>query len=295
MEKLINTIREIPKDKSVFVFDLDGTLAESKVNIDSEMGGLLAQLLERGKVAIIGGAKFEQMRSQLPENINKNSNLFLLPLDGGSFYTYPSTSSLDSARDKSGQVQDNNWPGSRTSGSSADSEIPEVSLPGWHEMYSHKLSDDEVKKIKDSFEKVFEEIGYIQSSKIYGEIIENRGGQVTFSPLGQHAPLEKKEKWAKENNDVRVKIESKVKGYLPEMEVKIAGLTSIDVTLKGIDKKFGIEQIIKHLGVKAEDILFFGDAIEPDENDYPALESGVVCYKVNSVQDTKDAIKHLLD
>ena len=231
MEKLINTIREIPKDKSVFVFDLDGTLAESKVNIDSEMGGLLAQLLERGKVAIIGGAKFEQMRSQLPENINKNSNLFLLPLDGGSFYTY----------------QNNDWSGSRTSGSSADSEIPEVSLPGWHEMYSHKLSDDEVKKIKDSFGKAFEEIGYIQPSKIYGEIIENRGGQVTFSPLGQQASLEEKEKWAKENNDVRVKIESRVKGYLPEMEVKIAGLTSIDVTQKGIDKKFGIEQIIKHL------------------------------------------------
>ncbi|MDP4001564.1 MAG: HAD-IIB family hydrolase [bacterium] len=273
MEKLVNSIQEIPKDKNIFVFDLDGTLAESKVNIDSEMGELLAQLLIKGQVAIIGGAKFEQMKSQLPENISKNSNLFLLPLDGGSFYTYPSTSSLDSARDKSGQVQDNNW----------------------HEVYSHKLSDDEVKKIKDSFEKAFEEIGYIQPSIIYGEIIENRGGQVTFSSLGQRAPLEEKEKWAKENNDVRVKIESRVKEYLPEMEVKIAGLISIDVTKKGIDKKFGIEQIIKHLGVTTEDVLFFGDAMEPAENDYPALESGVACYKVNSVQDTKDAIKYLLD
>ncbi len=279
MNGLVNTIQEIPKDKSVFVFDLDGTLAESKENIDSEMGELLARLLERGKVAIIGGANLKQMKSQLPENINKNSNLFLLPLDGGSLYIY----------------QDNNWPGSRTSGSSADSEIPEVSLPGWSEVYSHKLSDNEVEKIRDSFEMAFKDIGYIQPLKIYGEIIENRGGQVTFSPLGQHAPLEEKEKWAKENNDVRVRIESRVKEYFPEMEVKIAGLTSIDVTKKGIDKKFGIEQIIKYLNVSKEDVVFFGDAFEPEGNDYPTLEAGVMCFKVESVQDTKNALKYLLD
>ena len=279
MENFINNIQEIPKDKKVFVFDLDGTLAESKTKIDSEMGTLLARLLIKSKIAIIGGASFGQMKSQLPENISEDSNLMLLPLDGGSLYLY----------------QDEGWPGSRTSGGSAGSEIPEVSLPGWRKIYSQSLTDEEKKKIFESFEKAFKDTGYVQSAKIYGEIIEDRGGQVTFSALGQHAPLDEKEKWNKENNEIRFRIVAVLKDYLPDMEIKVAGLTSIDVTRKGIDKKFGIKQIIKHLGVTTEDVLFFGDALEPEGNDYPALEAGVACYKVSSVQDTKEAIEFLLD
>ncbi len=257
MENLIKNIEEIPKDKSVVAFDLDGTLAESKMKIDEEMGELLSQLLAKGKVAIIGGAKLEQMRSQLPESISNNTNLLLLPLDGGSFYI-----------NKDGM---------------------------WQEVYIHELSPFQRRSIGEAFEKAFTEIGYTQPEKTYGEIIENRGGQITWSPLGQEAPLEEKEKWARENTDIRSKLEAKVAEYLPDMKVAIAGMTSIDVTQKGIDKKFGIEQIIKYLGVTKEDILFLGDAIEPNKNDYPALESGVVCYKVKSVEDTKEAIKFIIN
>ncbi len=257
MDNLINNIQEIPKDKSVFVFDLDGTLAESKVNIDLEMGVLLAQLLVKGKVAIISGASFEQMSSQLPDSISKNNNLFLLPLDGGSFYDYKENA--------------------------------------WQKVYSQELTDEEKKKIFDAFGKAFKDIGYVQPVKIYGELIEDRGSQITFSALGQQAPLEEKEKWVEENNDKRLSIEKKLKNYLPDMEAKVAGLTSIDVTKKGIDKKFGIEQIIKHLNVSKEDVIFLGDAFGPEGNDYPVLSAGVACYKVSSVQSTKGAIRYLLD
>lgn len=257
MGNLLNTIQEIPKDKNVFVFDLDGTLAESKVNIDSEMGELLARLLAQHKVAIIGGASFEQMESQLPDSISKDGNLSLLPLNGGSFYQYK--------------------------------------INGWEKVYSQNLTGEEKKKIFEAFEIVFKDIGYVQPAKVYGEIIEDRGSQVTFSALGQHAPLEEKKKWAEEENGQRLKIASKLKEYLPNMEVRIAGLTSIDVTQKGTDKKFGIEQIEKQLNVSKEDILFFGDTLEPEGNDYPALAAGVVCYQVSSVADTKKAIRYILE
>jgi hypothetical protein len=260
MGKLINTLEEIHEGKSVIVFDLDGTLAESKVGIDVEMGDLLIRLMANHKIAIIGGGNFEQLLSQLPVDIlsanDVLNNLFLLPLNGGSFYAY-----------KDG---------------------------AWAMIYSQNLTDEEKNKILTAFESAFKDIDYIQPAKIYGEIIEDRGSQITFSALGQHAPLEEKEKWAKENNDKRLELEAKLKSILPEMEFQIAGLTSIDVTKKGIDKKYGIEQLIKYLGVTTEDVLFFGDAIEIDGNDYPALEAGVMCYRVDSIQDTKDALGHLL-
>lgn len=254
---MINTIEKLPKNKELIVFDLDGTLAESKVVIDSEMGSLLTRLLVRHKVSIIGGASFEQMKSQLPDSISKDSNLFLLPLDGGSFYRYQNGS--------------------------------------WQEVYKHDLSLLQRKEIGEAFSRVLEEINYIKPENTYGITVEDRGSQTTWSALGQQAPLEEKERWNKDENGLRLRIVSKLKEYLPNMESKVAGLTSIDVTLKGIDKKFGIEQMIKHLSLTTGDILFFGDALEPEENDAPALESGVVCYEVGSVSDTKKAIEYILD
>ncbi len=78
------------------------------------------------------------------------------------------------------------------------------------------------------------------------------------------------------------------------MDVKIAGLTSIDITRRGMNKKFGIEQLLAHLQLAPADALFVGDAFAPEGNDAPSLESGVLCFKVSSVQNTKDLVRHLL-
>jgi hypothetical protein len=45
--------------KSLIIFDLDGTLAESKSSLDGEMAALLGRLLEVVKVAIISGGAWE--------------------------------------------------------------------------------------------------------------------------------------------------------------------------------------------------------------------------------------------
>ena len=87
----------------------------------------------------------------------------------------------------------------------------------------------------------------------------------------------------------------KLQGKLPEMEVKIAGLTSMDVTPKGINKKFGLEQLANRLAIQTNEMLFVGDAFEPDGNDTPALASGALCFKVDSPADTKELLKYLLD
>ena len=41
--------------KKVIVLDLDGTLTESKSNLDKEMASLLCALLEKRKIAVMGG------------------------------------------------------------------------------------------------------------------------------------------------------------------------------------------------------------------------------------------------
>jgi phosphomannomutase len=70
---------------------LDGTLAESKSSLDSEMAGLLHDLLGIVKVAVISGGGWPQFEKQLLSNLPHDKrlvNLSLLPTCGTKFYRY---------------------------------------------------------------------------------------------------------------------------------------------------------------------------------------------------------------
>jgi len=77
--------------KELFIFDLDGTLAESKAPIDADMACLLQALLEQVKVAIISGGDWPQFETQvlahLPADTALN-HLVLLPTCGTKYYEY---------------------------------------------------------------------------------------------------------------------------------------------------------------------------------------------------------------
>jgi len=267
MENLLDKIQDVPKDKKLIVFDLDGTLVETKSRLDDEMKGLLTRLLAQRKVAVIGGASFERFKKDLVDRLNVSpelfGNLFLFPTTASSFYRY-----------------DNKW----------------------IQVYSEEFSKEQKEKIMDAFEKAFKEINYVRPEKIYGEIIEDRGSQITFSALGQDVVAELgeegiklKKKWRDENRELKLKLAGILQRYLPEFEVRAAGYTSIDITRKGIDKEYGIRQIQRHLSVPLEDILFVGDAFFPGGNDNAALKTGVMCFEVKEVEDTKKLIRHLID
>ncbi|MGO9930477.1 MAG: HAD family hydrolase, partial [Steroidobacteraceae bacterium] len=77
--------------KKLIVFDLDGTLAESKASLDSEMAILLGSLLSIVKAAVISGGGWPQFETQLLANLPRDqylANLSLLPTCGTQFYQY---------------------------------------------------------------------------------------------------------------------------------------------------------------------------------------------------------------
>ncbi|MBU2638537.1 MAG: HAD-IIB family hydrolase [Nanoarchaeota archaeon] len=244
--------------KKLIVFDLDGTLAKSKSPMDEEMASLLKKLLTKKAVAVVSGGSYNQYQKQFLSSLNCSDEnllkkLFLFPTCSTSFYRFENE---------------------------------------WKEVYSQKLSDEEKKKIFNAFEQALKAFGF-KEEKAYGDIIEDRGSQVTFSALGQQAPLEEKKQWDPDAKK-RLRIKEELDKYLPEFEVKIGGTTSIDVTMKGIDKRFGIQQIEKHLGFKIEEILYIGDALFEGGNDYPVKQMGVECIEVNSPEDTKKEIETII-
>ena len=75
--------------KSLIVFDLDGTITESKSAVDAEMSALLRDLLDIAKVAVISGGDWPQFERQLLSNLPRYTNLAhlsLLPTCGTKFY-----------------------------------------------------------------------------------------------------------------------------------------------------------------------------------------------------------------
>ncbi len=73
----------------------------------------------------------------------------------------------------------------------------------WVQVYEYKLSPQEQEKIITAFEDAFKKIDYTQPAKTWGKNFENRGTQITFSALGQEAPIEKKQNGIKQVIDAK--------------------------------------------------------------------------------------------
>jgi HAD superfamily hydrolase (TIGR01484 family) len=235
--------------KKLIVFDLDGTLAESKSSLDSEMSKLLHDLLGIVKVAVISGGDWPQFEKQLLSNLPHDQilvNLSILPTCGTKFFQYNGD---------------------------------------WKKLYSEDFTTNERKKIIGSLEKAIEMAGF-RVEKIWGEAIEDRGSQITYSALGQQAPLEEKNKWDADFAK-RKKIMAILNTLIPEFSARMGGTTSIDVTRQGIDKGYGIRKLRDILGIALKEMIFIGDALFVGGNDYPAEQAGVVCIPVRNPGDTK--------
>jgi len=242
--------------KKLIVFDLDGTLTESKADLDTEMSALLRDLLGVVKVAVISGGSWQQFEKQVLTNLASNEslvNLSLLPTCGTKFFKY---------------VKD------------------------WEEIYSEDFTADEKEKIIRALKNAFTAAGF-KIDKVWGEVIEDRGSQITFSALGQQAPLEEKKKWDPDFAK-RKKMKTFLDTLIPEFFVRLGGTTSIDVTKHGIDKAYGIKKLRDTLGIAIDEMIFIGDALFPGGNDYPAKEAGALSIQVKDPHETKRVIEAII-
>jgi phosphomannomutase len=132
-----------------------------------------------------------------------------------------------------------------------------------------------------------------QPKESWGPRIEDRGTQITYSALGQQAPLDAKEQWDPDFRK-RQKIKALLDPMLPNFSVRLGGTTSIDVTRAGVDKGYGIRKLRDVLGIPIERMLFVGDAIFPGGNDYAAMQAGAPSIKVRDPEDTKRVIETIV-
>lgn len=240
-------------------FDLDDTLAPSKHPLDPHMAQILIALAERVEVAIISGGQLTQFQTQVVERLPAApaavlSRFHLLPTCGTQYYL--------------------------------------VTPDGLHTLYAYSLTDDEKTRAFTAVEEEARRLGLWESNP-WGEILEDRGSQITFSALGQEAPLDAKKAWdptGQRKNTLRAAVAPR----LPDLEVRSGGSTSIDITHRGIDKAYGMTRLAEQSGIALDDMLFVGDRLDPDGNDYPVLAMGVTCRAVEGPDETAVFLEELI-
>jgi hypothetical protein len=253
--------------KRLIAFDLDGTLAPSKSPLPERMAELIGMLLEEYHVCIISGGNFTQFEKQLLSNLkleNKQyARLHLMPTCGTKYYRY------------------------------------NIKKESWYRIYSEDIPEKDKQRIKRAFMEALDRLNY-HEKKVYGELIDDRGSQLTLSVLGQdivdvlgEKGVELKESWDPENKK-KEKIREFVASKITDYEIKVGGLTSVDVTKTGVDKAYGMAKLMNELRIDEKDILFIGDRLKEGGNDYPVKAMGIDCIEIIDWHQTAIAINAIL-
>jgi HAD superfamily hydrolase (TIGR01484 family) len=223
---------------SLIAFDLDGTLAWSKQKVPPEIIEKLSQLLKLLPVCVISGGNFEQFDNNLLSQFQTNenfSNLHIMPTTGTQYF----------------QFIENQW----------------------RQIYAHLISQQDAERIISLIENKARALGFWEV-EVFGSRIENRGSQITFSALGQLASVELKEQWDPDGQKREI-LRDELANELTDFKVASGGSTSIDITIRGVDKAFGLSQLSLMTGLDIEGFVFVGDRLDPGGNDYPVKKLGI--------------------
>jgi HAD superfamily hydrolase (TIGR01484 family) len=245
------------------IFDLDGTLARSKSPVTKEVGDALSRLLKTRPVAVMSGGSWKQFETQLLPALPSDTpfkELYLFPVSAAECLQYTGSA--------------------------------------WKTMYTHRFTKKERDEVLQALDEALEETGMkVPPPKVWGERIEDRGAQITFSGLGQEAPLEEKKRWDKDQKK-RAPLVAALKHRLPHLSIRPNAMSSVDITRDGITKAYGLTQFSKMLSIPVTEMLYVGDALFPGGNDavvYEACkEMCVITRPVEGPEETLKVIEELL-
>ncbi|TSD05084.1 MAG: hypothetical protein Greene07147_796 [Parcubacteria group bacterium Greene0714_7] len=240
-------------------FDLDGTLTESKCEMTPEMGEALAHLLVRLPVGIMSGGSYTQFQKQVVPFLPVGSHLerlHLFPTSAARCYAYKENE--------------------------------------WRLVYSHDFTPDEKQEIMAALNAGIAKTHIVDdSTPTFGERTEDRGAQISFSALGQNAPIELKRAWDP-TQEKRMPLQKLLVEALPNFSVRINASNTIDITRAGITKAYGIQRFSEMVGIPMGEMLYVGDALFEGGNDAVVKEAGIPTQSVSNPEETLALIRQFL-
>ena len=241
------------------IADLDGTLAESRIQIKKHLAEKVAELTLRMPLAIMSAASFDRIVERaLPDVLPhaKTDNLYVFAAGTSQCFKY-----------------ENN---------------------AWRNVYDMSISASEREHIVTTITDVVNssdmlEQGWDENKKYF----EDSGSSITFAALGVEASPEGKKKWDPDRTK-RTKVRDRLASLLPEYGVYVSGNTSIDVFKKGVNKEHGVRFFAHELGFQPSEMLFIGDSLYEGGNDAPVISTGIQTLMTTGPKETERLIDELL-
>ena len=247
---------------SLIAFDLDNTLACSRQPMLPDMASILSDLMCIKPIAIITGGCLGLVKSQVLDVLNpyvKLENCHIMPTNGTRYYRI----------DNDGKL---------------------------YCVYAHNISPEDAKRITEVIRFHAHKLGLLKEKgdpDLWGEQIENRGSQITFSALGQQAPANRKKAWDPQGL-LKNELTKAIAKDLPDFAVRSGGDTSVDVYCMGDDKAHALLALADSCSIDVMDTVFIGDRMCEGGNDYPTAFTGALAVEVRNPQDTFSLCKEVL-
>jgi len=124
------------------------------------------------------------------------------------------------------------------------------------------------------------------------DLVENRGQQISYSLLGHHEDVSKKEKFDPDRSRrKRMLVEHPL--VSDAVEVRIGGTTTFDYFRKGMHKGHNVLELIRRKGWVKDECVYVGDALFPGGNDETVI--GVIdTHPVKNPTETLEFIRSVL-
>jgi phosphomannomutase len=235
-------------NKTIVLFDMDGTLTEPRQSFDSSLlEGALYHLTNSGiHIGIITGSDEDYLREQMGDFLTNSScryKLHLLPCNGTKYLKPPQFANQDFEL------------------------IYEVSM-------EQHLGAKNYKELMQ--ELIYSQVDMANSGvPLTGHFINCRGSMINWCPIGRNANISQREEFVRidEEEDLRNRVLSELRSMLAlkdlikKVTIKLGGDTSFDIYPSGWDKTHGLRHF------QNWDIWFVGDRCSEDGNDYEIYQA----------------------
>jgi hydroxymethylpyrimidine pyrophosphatase-like HAD family hydrolase len=158
---------------------------------------------------------------------------------------------------------------------------------GWVPVYQLKLTKSETDLITKTVEQV---LSKINSVTFTGKQIDVSENNVLVSVIGNKASYNECQSWDVDWSK-KSRLVSLLKDALVNYEVFAVNNSMVNVALKNVNQKYGIDELMKHLHVSKDDVVCVAPDVVKDGFNYFAIEMGLEYVNIQTVEDVSKYIE----